>query len=106
MAEHETWRPHRFAPNKYRGIYVPLPNIDYGSKRLVLCANFRGREPDDLWIQCKDDDMAMIAAAPELLMAIDDVVTQYPLIHPGPVPAWIRNAAYAAAKARGQETGG
>lgn len=35
-----------------------------------------------------------------LLMALEDVCTQYPLIHPGSDPAWIRNARATLAKAR------
>jgi len=48
-------------------------------------------------------DANLIAAAPELYEALKDIITQYPLIHGEPVPAWIRNGAAALKKARGEQ---
>ena len=61
-------------------------------------------QPDDRPDHPEADANAhLIAAAPDLLEALEAIVTHYPLIHGEPVPAWIRNGGLAIAKAKGKD---
>ena len=44
----------------------------------------------------------VMAASKDLYEALKDIITQYPHIHPGEPPAWIRNGAIALTKAEGK----
>jgi len=108
----------RDVPNRYNGIYEPIPGQEFGSKSRILTVGIKG-DVDDYWIHCSDANARLIAAAPDLLEALhallsaidqesleclDDAIVASPPLEPAKLAALLnaRDAASAAiAKAEG-----
>lgn len=78
------WRlsPHydgkgRKSPNRYSGIFEPIPGQDLGSRSSVLHAGYKGVEIDDIWLSIKDADARLISAAPDLYSALKFIMAFY-----------------------------
>ena len=87
----------RDVPNRYNGIYEPIPGQEFGSKSSILTVGIKG-DVDDYWIHCSDANARLIEASPDLLEALKAVVSAWEVT--GPIEAAERmDAAIHAARA-------
>lgn len=57
-------------PNRWSGIYEPIPGQKLGSRSMVLGVGIKGAEVDDFWLSMGEADARLIKAAPDLLAAL------------------------------------
>ncbi len=62
----------RDVPNRYNGIYEPIPGQEFGSKSSILTVGIKG-DIDDYWIHCSDANARLIEASPDLLEALKEI---------------------------------